>query len=333
MPVLREARKWLTGRVDDLAVSCAPWLSARSLDRVGPLIAWCGPRLPVLGRLAAQNMSSAGLYSPQIHRDYFANVGAHLAGALQALRCAGRSQQGPQSDLKNLAENCIQLDDSVQALAEAAGRGRGAILVGPHISNYLLNLTRLNQAVPLTIYLRHSKDSSRQQAKQRWYRASGVSWISEPAGQNGPLGRLGQMSAVLRAGRVLFITPDLAKKRGEGVAVRLLGREVYLPAGAAALAARTGAPLFALHARKEHRVQKLFVRGPFNLDSSLLRSRDPSQAGRRTPALIAAGMQWFADEFERFLREQPALWYLWADKRWTRVFRGDPRYVGPGASL
>lgn len=40
-------------------------------------------------------------------------------------------------------------------------------------------------------------------------------------------------------------------------------------------------------------------------------------------------MQWFASGFERFVRAQPPLWYLWADKRWTRVFRDDPRYSRP----
>jgi lauroyl/myristoyl acyltransferase len=367
--VLRRARKWLVSRIDRVAVPCAPLLSERALNRVEPLIAWCGPRMPVLGRLAAQNMISAGLYSRAIHCEYFANVGAHLAGALQALRCAGNPPHAPQGDLRTFAEARVELDDSVQRLAAAAAGGRGAILVGPHIANYLVNLTRLNQVLPLTVYLRHAKDPNRQQAKQRWYRASGVSWICEPPGRGGPLGRLGQMSAALRAGRVLFITPDLVKKRGEGVPVRLLGREVYLPGGAAALAARTGAPLFALHARKNGRRQRLFVRGPFeqrrpvasrNSSAQVAAfdqspeprepearpcalalgqpdSTPPSSAvnpgpssaisGRHAPALIGAATQWFADEFERFLREQPALWYLWADKRWTRVFRGDPRYV------
>jgi lauroyl/myristoyl acyltransferase len=365
--VLRRARKWLVSRIDQAAVSCAPRMPPGALQGVEPLIAWCGPRMPVLARLAAQNMLSAGLYSRAIHREYFANVGAHLAGALQALHCAGRSPHAAQANLEAEAAARIELDDSVQLLRAAHHCGRGAILIGPHISNYLLNLTRLNQVVPLTVYLRHSKDPRRQQAKQRWYRASGVSWISEPRAQSGPLGRLGQMSAALRAGRVLFMTPDLVKKRGEGVPVRLLGREIYLPGGAAALAARTGAPLFALHARSNGRAQRLLVRGPYEqsrpvsgrtrpnhvaapvqlplkpeqsaatsgpnappllaLDPSIPRSLAPSRR-RHAPALLQT-MQWFADEFERFLRDQPALWYLWADKRWTRVFRGDPRYVAP----
>lgn len=38
-------------------------------------------------------------------------------------------------------------------------------------------------------------------------------------------------------------------------------------------------------------------------------------------------MQWFADLFAEFLHAEPAAWYLWGDKRWTRVWHGDQRYA------
>jgi hypothetical protein len=39
-------------------------------------------------------------------------------------------------------------------------------------------------------------------------------------------------------------------------------------------------------------------------------------------------LQWFADLFTtEFVRPHPELWFLWGDKRWTRVFRGDSRYT------
>ena len=53
---------------------------------------------------------------------------------------------------------------------------------------------------------------------------------------------------------------------------------------------------------------------------------DAGATSRR--AAVRRRLQWFATSFEDFLRRQPALWYLWGDKRWTRVLRGDPRYVG-----
>jgi hypothetical protein len=42
-------------------------------------------------------------------------------------------------------------------------------------------------------------------------------------------------------------------------------------------------------------------------------------------------LQIFADQATQTIRAHPELWYLWGDKRWTHVFRDDPRYVPPSA--
>lgn len=321
--MLRAARHWLTARATDAALWAAPRLSARAADRLaGRLAAW-GPRLPVIGRQVAENMRAVGVYSVETHQAYFAQLGTHFAGALHAWRYADASRGGALCPaLAELVAERVELDESVNRLREAATDGRGAILVGPHIANYLLNLARLNQEVQLTIYLRYSKDARRRVAKERWYRASGVRWISEPADAGGAMGRLGRMAAALQAGETLFITPDLPQKRDDGTPVRFFEREIYLPAGPALLALRTRAPVFMLTAEVRGARQRLMVRGPH--DGSAAGS---GRAARH--AAIAEQMQWFATEFERFVRTQPELWYLWGDKRWTRVLHGDARYVRP----
>lgn len=314
--MLQAARRWLTSNATRFALAAAPRMAPGVLDRLGPLLAGCGPRLPVLARQVADNMRAAGVYSPEAHRAYFAELGRHFVGALHALRC-GEHGRGPASGLLALAERQVELDESIARLREVTAAGQGAVLAGPHIVNYLVALARLNRVVRLTVYLRHSKHPHRRQAKQRWYRASGVEWVSEPATTTAPLGRLGRLAAAVRAGSVVFITPDLPQKRYRGTPVRLLDRGVYLPAGAAALAVRTGAPLFMLAAERMGNRQRLIVRGPCPV-------RIERGAAR---AAVERHLQWFADEFTRFVRTQPALWYLWGDKRWTRVFRGDRRYL------
>ena len=299
----------------------APRLSARTIDGLTAWLARGGPHCPILARLVADNMRAVGVYSPAAHRGYFTHLGAHFAGALHALRCAGPVTAGAagSAEFHRLATQRIELDESVAQLRAAADLGRGAIVLGPHIANYLLYLTRLNQYVPLTIYLRYTKDARRQEAKQRWYRASGVQWISEPANASGALGRLGRMAAALREGRVLFITPDLPRKRDDGTPVRFCDREIYLPAGPAILAVRTGAPLFMLLARPHRARQRILLHGPYA----------PRHASSERRDAVRQRLQWFATGFEQFLREHTACWYLWGDKRWTRVFRNDPRYVRP----
>jgi lauroyl/myristoyl acyltransferase len=287
------------------------------IDRLGGLLARCGPHVPWLAGHLRANFRAAGLADPRLLGGHFEQLGAHFAGALHALRCAGRGADGARQ-LAALAEARVTLDDSLARLREERQAGRGVIVVGPHITNYLLNLTRLNQFVPLTVYLRHSKDARRRTAKERWYRASGVSWISEPAERGGALGRIGRMAGALTAGAVLFITPDLPQKCGAGTPVHVLGRRVELPGGAALLALRSGAPLFMLTARSDGGRQHLLLSGPYA-------SRDDGGRSVRKLA-VQRRMQWFANQFSNFLRTSPALWYLWGDKRWTRVWRGDPRY-------
>lgn len=323
--MLQKARRWITSQVRRAAVSAAPRLSPRAIERLGRLVARGGPYVPVVARQIAGNMRAAGVYSPAVLREHFRRLGEHFAGALYVQRCPTDESAGAadaRAAFEALLEQRFALGDSLALLRAAAGAGRGLIVVCPHMTDFLLNVARLNRVLPVTAYLRHGRDPVRQEAKQRWYRASGVEWISEPADVGGPLGRIGLMTTALARGRALFITPDLPQKRDSGVAVTFCGREVYLPGGAALLALRSGAPLFLLTAERDGQRQRL-VASPAYESPAELRGR----AHRR--AVVQDIMQWFARGFERFVRSQPELWYLWGDKRWTRVFRGDPRYSSP----
>ena len=304
-------------------MAAAPALTVRQVERVETLLARAGPYYPVIARNVADNMRALGVYSSRAHRDYFAQLGAHFAGALHVFRCAGRIRDGGKSDeLARLTTRRIELDQSVACLGQAARRRRGAIVMGPHIANYLLGLARLSQEIPLTIYFRSSPDLRRQVPKQRWCRAAGIEWLFEPAVAGRPPGRVERIAAALNEGRTVFVPPDLPRKRGQGTPVRFFRREIYLPAGPAVLAVRTGAPLFVLLAQARGPRQKLVLHGP-----SYPREHEPGSQAER--AAVQQHMQWFVALFERFLTEQTPLWYFWGDKRWTQVLHGDPRYLRP----
>lgn len=336
--LLQRVRRWITAQVRRAAVSTAPRLSPGAIERLGQIVARGGPYAPIVARQIAGNMRAAGVYSPAVLREHFRRLGEHFAGALYVQRCAaddpdrrgtpaadeataGRTAEH-RAAFEALIEQRFTLGESLGPLRNAAAAGRGVIVVCPHMTDFLLNVARLNRILPVTAYLRHGKDPVRQEAKQRWYRASGVEWISEPADVGGPLGRIGLMTTALSRGRALFITPDLPQKRDTGVAVAFCGREVYLPGGAALLALRSGAPLFLLTAERDGQRQRLVASRAYEPPAAL-RGREHRRA------VMQDIMQWFARGFESFVRTQPALWYLWGDKRWTRVFRGDPRYAGP----
>ena len=130
--MLRAARHWVLAGVTDAALRAAPGLSARAVDRLGGLLGRLGPRCPVIARQVAENMRRLGVYSAEAHRQYFAELGGHFAGALHALRCAGRADAaGMAAELAEVAAERIELDESVERLRCAVRPERGAILMGP----------------------------------------------------------------------------------------------------------------------------------------------------------------------------------------------------------
>ncbi len=321
---MRGIRRWVTGRVSGAAVECAPWLAAGMIDGIETALAWAGPRLPVLSRIVADNMRAVGLYTPDAHREYFRRMATHVAGWMHFFRLARAPLPGPwrglSADLARIAADRVLLDPSVGVLREAASGRRGVIVMGMHVGDPPMCFARMSQEIPLTVLARHSKDPHRQRIKERWWRASGMGYVALPSHARQRGSRLAKMAEVLQEGRVMVITPDLARKREEGRAVRFFGREIHLPSGAAVLSVMTGAPLLLASVVPAGRAFRLTIRGPF------AGTVKPGAPGWEEAA-IAERLQWFADGLEAFLRAHAPLWFLWVDKRWTRVFQGDPRYV------
>ncbi len=324
--MLRTFRRHVTASLSNAALRAAPLVPESLVQAAQGVISGVGARSPMLARLVADNMRAVGLYSPEVHRDYFRRVAEHLAAAMHIFRHvppadtpAGRPMA---AGLARVVHQQIKLGDSVEVLRRALEGGQGAIIVGAHVTNFLLILARLNEEIPLTVYLRHSRDPRKLEAKQRWCRATGLSFIAEPASSADPTRRAATLADALAAGRVLVITPDLPQKDGDGVAVRFLDRIVHFPNGPAAMSLLTGAPLVSATGRPEGRATRLVLEGPL--------SAEVSAKGRGwRQAAIAERMQWFADRFAAYLQANPSLWFLWADNRWTRVFRGDPRFATP----
>ena len=307
-------------------MECAPWLAPGVIEGIEAAFAWAGPRLPVLSSIVADNMRAVGLYTPDGHREYFRRMARQVSGWMHFFRLARAPVRGPSgglsADLARIAAERVSLDPSVDVLREAVSRHRGVIVMGMHVGDPPMSFARLSQEIPLTVLARHSKDPHRQRIKERWWRATGMGYVALPPQARQRGSRLAKMAEVLREGRVMVITPDLARKRDEGRAVRFFGREIRLPSGAAVLSVMTGAPLVLSSAVPAGPGFRLTFRGPF------AGTVKPGAPGWEEAA-ITERLQWFADGLEGFLREHAPLWFLWVDKRWTRVFQGDPRYVRP----
>lgn len=320
--MIRRLRQFFTRRATDAALALSPMLSAQAIDRLEHFGARFFARFPGLGDAVAANMRALRVYSPATHRTYFEHAARHMASTLYVLRAATTGRPADIVTMRARMAAQIELDDSLDALRDAARAGRGAVIMGPHLPNFILALPRINELAPLTIYLRHSRQRARHEAKLHWCRVTGMSWMIESADEHAPTSKLAGMVAAVRGGRTVYITPDMPRKRGDGTPARFFGRELYFPAGAMVLAARAEAPLFQLTAEPRGDRLRLLLHGP----APAARSAGERESVR---AWVGEQVRWFADVFEQFVRRHPALWYSWADKRWTRVLAGDPELSAP----
>lgn len=313
--LLRDTRRWFTAQALAVGRAAAPLLPASAIDAAEWSMRTFAQRLPVLSSLVAQNMRTAGVYRDGAVRAYFAQVALHLTNGLRVFRWVRQQEK-----VAALARSQIELDTTIDYLREAHAAGRGAIVAPAHTCNYVLTLARLAQAVPICVYLRWSEDRRKVDMKQQWCEAVGSHVVLEPPSASDPTSRAAACVEVLKSGGILAITPDIAQKDQEGVDVGLLGRRIRLPTGAASIAMLAEAPLIPLFGRLIGGVQQVYAEPPIQVEHL---SR--AEGGRKIA--VQRAMQQWTGGFEKFLRESPEAWFLWADSRWTRVFRGDPRYA------
>jgi lauroyl/myristoyl acyltransferase len=315
---LRTARRWVTETSLIAARSAAPLIPSMFL-RVGEgLIAAAGPHAPRLAAIVRGNMTAAGVYDREVFRGYFRHVGRHLSNAMRMLGAPSRPEE-----VAAMAREQIDVDESIRHLRDAVGAGRGAVVAAPHVCNYVLTLVRLRMEIPIWVYLRWSKNERKRRLKQAWCEAAGLPVIVEPPDAANPTARAAACVAALQQGKALVMTPDIAQKdKDRGIGVEVLGHRAMLPTGPASIAMLAEAPIVSVFGRTD---------GPRHTITAMPGIGVPSVSradGGRREALRRALQVW-ADGFTSFVRQSPAAWFLWADSRWTRVFRGDARFGGP----
>ena len=321
MSSLRQFRRRCTSGIVHGAASLAPFAPDFAINFSEWLIGRAGPVAPRLAEMVRQNMKSAGVYDPEIFRRHFGNIARHLTNGLRVLS-NGHSPEY----VRELARRDIQLDASVESARSEIEQTKGGLIAPAHCVNYLVSLVRLNESVPISIYLRWSKDERRIDLKRRWCAAAGLDVIIEPAGISNPAARAELIIDAIRSGKTVAITPDLAQRAGEGVPIRWMGRIAHLPSGPASLAMLAEVPVLPLFARHHEGRQILYFANPIRV-TRLTRS----EGGRAES--VRRAMQLWSDGFERFIRECPDQWFLWGDNRWTRVLQGDPAYSSSVDSL
>ena len=109
---------------------------------------------------------------------------------------------------------------------------------------------------------------------------------------------------------MLFVTPDTPRKPYQGVAVTIFGQRAYFPVGVFVMAARTGAPIVPVFWHWQGETYHIHYAEPMEITRN-------GRIGEQTEAATKA----WADSVDVFLREHPAMWWNWLDKRWTSILR------------
>jgi KDO2-lipid IV(A) lauroyltransferase len=266
--------------------------------------------VPRLRQRLTDNLRAAGVDASEATvRAYFRRMGLWMGHTL-GVYGAGFDD--------SLAGTLIELDpETIHHLDAAVLRGKGVVLVSPHLFCHELGAAHINRRYPVTALVRESMYPGWAVIKQRWYEDRlGLRIVMRP--RRGSLA--GDMAAalrVLRSRHLLGITPDVLVARTSGMPVTLFGRTVSLSPGMILLAMRSGAPLVTVggqwftdpSAPARERARVTFSE-PLELPK-----------GGDREAALRDGLQRWCEQFEAYLRRSPADWQFWLDKTWSRVLR------------
>jgi lauroyl/myristoyl acyltransferase len=259
-----------------------------------------------LRRRLARNMELVGVHRPGLLDAYFERCIDQLCMIGHTMR-AGFSRSG-----------CLDrftFDETFRFVEEANAAGKGVIHIAPHICGYPLYAAVVSSRIPCSVYLRRNTDPRKMRINEEVGLAGEGELIIPPAGTS-KAERLNVALSVLRQGKMLFLTPDTPRKSYQGVAVTIFGRRTYFPSGPFIMSARTGAPVVPSFWHWEDGRYHMRWGGPIEI-----------RRGRHVGRQAEAAVQAWARSVDAHLREHPALWWNWLDKRWTSIIRN-----GAGAS-
>jgi phosphatidylinositol dimannoside acyltransferase len=188
-----------------------------------------------------------------------------------------------------------QLLQGEEHLRAAMARGRGAVMALPHVGSwewggYWLGL----EGMPMTAVVERLEPEE----LFEWFVAkrAAMGLIAVPLGE-------GSSSALLRALKHNGIAGLVSDRDmvGNGVEVEFFGEKTTLPAGAATLALRTGAPLLPV----------VVYSGPGNWHTGVVHAPlDTTRHGRMREDIVRV-TQDLATTFEHDIRARPEQWHLY----------------------
>jgi len=190
-------------------------------------------------------------------------------------------------------------EETIAGLAGITDRGRGVIMLTPHLGNWeLLTGWLAARGFPVHFVGRQAYDERLEPLYARVRSAHGASWISRG-------GAFRRIETALRDGDIVIMLIDQDTTRVHGTFVDFFDRPAWTPTGPAALARLTGAALLpGALVWESPRSYRLILSEPVATVVTGDETSDDRENTRRITACL-----------EELIREHPDQW-VWFHRRW-----------------
>jgi KDO2-lipid IV(A) lauroyltransferase len=206
------------------------------------------------------------------------------------------------AQLYRLDSRMLDEEEGAQHMRDALAAGKGAILVTPHLGNWELGgLVFAMRGHPIHALTLVDPETSVQDFRDQMRGSLGIETIHIDPDDFSTILRL---AGLLRQNRIIAMLGDRFEG-GKQVTVTFFGRQVIFPAGPAALALATGAPIIPVYTLvKPDGRYKAVMDAPIHVQRS---------GPGKTIDILTDHTQQVAAAFERTIRCYPDQWYHFFD--------------------
>ncbi len=288
------------------------WLPRRTAVRVGMFIGRLGYKLAGgLRRIAHRNLEIAfpeksETERHEIARGSFENLGRVLGELTQFPRATPATLRGMIEFQFDSEEN--KASDERKTLDAERAKGRGILLVGPHLGNWEMGVFAYSALEDKLTYLARPLDNP---LIEEFTVRLRTRFGNQPIDKNNSVSKA---MAILRDGGILGVLPDVNVLPRDGVFVPFFGKLACTTSGVAMMAMRTNAMILPMCCVWNTETEKYDV-----LFGKLVEQPNSGDRHRDVFEMTAA----FTAEMERFIRAYPDQW-LWIHRRWKIRPAGEP---------
>ena len=276
-------------------------LPRRTAVRIGESIGRLAYRLAGgLRKVAHRNLEIAFPEKPVEEREDIARASFENLG-----RMLGELTQFPKASPSTLRDSIVFEFDvgnsPLRAFIDAErSKGRGILLVGPHLGNWEMGVFAYSALQDKLTYLARPLDNP---LIEEFTVRLRTRFGNLPIDKNNSVAKA---MSILRAGGILGVLPDVNVLLRDGVFVPFFGTLACTTSGVAMMAMRTNAMILPMCCVWNEKTKKYHV-----MYGDVVESPNTGDRHRDVLEMTAA----YTAEMEKFIRAYPGQW-LWIHKRW-----------------